>query len=196
MFCGYGVAGSLVCGVSFVFVTSPYGVLGQVWYLIASTPGLCFLSYLVCSVWLWYFQIAIIACLDIVLDNLNQQFQNKDDLHILQTVDCFTVQFYELCFMFVMLSCLFIADLRSPAGKELTSWHSCMWCFIVFCHFHMWCPGSGVVLDRIDSWSSPPFLLCNGKINILYVPSSSFKKRYLAFVLESWYSRGTKVYNI
>ena len=26
------------------------------------------------------------------------------------------------CFVFVMLSCLFIAALRSPAGKGLTSW--------------------------------------------------------------------------
>ena len=30
-----------------------------------------------------------------------------------------------------------------------------------FCHVPMWYPGSGVVLDCIDSWSLPPFLLCN-----------------------------------
>ena len=30
-----------------------------------------------------------------------------------------------------MLSCLFIAALWSPAGKGLTSWFSCMWCFLV-----------------------------------------------------------------
>ena len=28
----------------------------------------------------------------------------------------------QLCLLFVMLSCLFIAALRSPAGKGLTSW--------------------------------------------------------------------------
>ena len=28
-----------------VFVTFPYGVLGQVWYLVVSIPGLCLLTY-------------------------------------------------------------------------------------------------------------------------------------------------------
>ena len=32
--------GSLVCDVSLRFVTFPYGVLGQVWYLIVSIPDL------------------------------------------------------------------------------------------------------------------------------------------------------------
>ena len=40
--------------------------------------------------------------------------------------------FCYLCFVFVMLSCLFIAALWSPAGKSLTSWLSCVLCFIVF----------------------------------------------------------------
>ena len=31
--------------------------------------------------------------------------------------------------------------------------------FSVFCHFLMWCPGSGVVLDCADSWSLLSFLL-------------------------------------
>ena len=64
-----------------------------------------------------------------------------------------------ICFVFVMLSNLFIAALWLPAVKGLTSWLSCVWCFTVFCHFPMWCPGSGVVLDCIDSWSLPSFLL-------------------------------------
>ena len=53
-----------------------------------------------------------------------------------------------LLFMFRVchVSCLFIVALWKPAGKVLTSWLSCMWCFIVFCHFPMWLPGSGVVL--------------------------------------------------
>ena len=50
-----------------------------------------------------------------------------------------------------MLSCLFIVAFWSPAGKGLTSWLSCMWSFLCFCHFPMWCPGSGVVFDCIDS---------------------------------------------
>ena len=36
---------ALVCDVYFVFVTSPCGILGQVWYLIVSFPDLCHLSY-------------------------------------------------------------------------------------------------------------------------------------------------------
>ena len=32
---------------SCVFVTFPYGVLGQVWFLIASIPDFCLLSFIV-----------------------------------------------------------------------------------------------------------------------------------------------------
>ena len=42
--------------------------------------------------------------------------------------------------------------LLSPTGK---GWLSLMWCFIVFFPFPMWCPGSLVVLDCINSWSLP-----------------------------------------
>ena len=49
------------------------------------------------------------------------------------------------------LICLFNAALWSPAGRGLASWLSCVWCFVVFCHFPMWYPGSCVVLDCIDS---------------------------------------------
>ena len=38
-----------------------------------------------------------------------------------------------------MLSCLFNAALWSPAGKELTSWLSCVWCFITFLCDVLWC---------------------------------------------------------
>ena len=34
-----------------------------------------------------------------------------------------------------------------PCGKGLTYWLF----LLCFCHFPMWCPGSGVVLDCIDS---------------------------------------------
>ena len=44
----------------------------------------------------------------------------------------FVDPFCYLCFVFVMLSCLFIAALWSFAGKGLTSWLSCVWCFLVF----------------------------------------------------------------
>ena len=48
-----------------------------------------------------------------------------------------------LCYInAVMLSSLLLAALRS---------HACVLCFLVFCHFPIWCSGSGVVLDCIDS---------------------------------------------
>ena len=36
---------ALVCDVYCDFVTFPFGILGQVWYLIVSIPGPCCLSY-------------------------------------------------------------------------------------------------------------------------------------------------------
>ena len=38
-------------------------------------------------------------------------------------------------------------------GKGQTSWLSGVWCFLVFRHFPIWCPVSGVVLDCIGSRS-------------------------------------------
>ena len=35
--------------------------------------------------------------------------------------------------------------------------------FIVFCHFPVWCPGSGVVLDCIDFSSLPSYFLLQVK---------------------------------
>ena len=57
------------------------------------------------------------------------------------------------CFVFVivMLSCLFIAALWSPAGKGLASWLSFVKFNCVFVFFPMWYPWSGVVVDCIDS---------------------------------------------
>ena len=48
-----------------------------------------------------------------------------------------------------MLSCLFKAALWSPAGKGLASWISCVWSFLVFCHFPVSCVLS---LSRVVSW--------------------------------------------
>ena len=55
-----------------------------------------------------------------------------------------------LCLVFAMLSYLFIAALVSPVGKGLTSWLSFVVSNCEFVTFH-WYPGSGVVLDCIDS---------------------------------------------
>ena len=40
---------ALVCDVYCGFVTFPFGILGQVWYLMVSAPDLCRLSYFVYS---------------------------------------------------------------------------------------------------------------------------------------------------
>ena len=52
---------------------------------------------------------------------------------------------------------LFICALRSPAGKGLTSWLSFVVSAVSLSLSH-WYPGSGVVLDCIDSWSLHPYL--------------------------------------
>ena len=60
-----------------------------------------------------------------------------------------------LCFCLVLCLlclcvCLFICALLSPAGKGLTSWLSFV-VFTVSLSLSHWHPGSGVVLDCIDS---------------------------------------------
>ena len=52
---------------------------------------------------------------------------------------------------YLCLSRLFIAVLRSPPGKGLTSWLSFVMISCVFFPFPIWYPGSGVVLDCMDS---------------------------------------------
>ena len=61
------------------------------------------------------------------------------------------VPFCYLCFVFVMLSCLFDVALWSPAWKGLPVGSLVCDVFLWFCHFPMWCPGSGVVLHCIHS---------------------------------------------
>ena len=53
---------------------------------------------------------------------------------------------------------LFICALWSPAGKGLTSWLSFVVSTVSVSLSH-WYPGSGVVLDCIDSWSLHTYLL-------------------------------------
>ena len=63
------------------------------------------------------------------------------------------------CFVFAMFcSRLFICALWSPAGKGLTSWLSFVVSSVSLSLSH-WYPGSGVVLDCIDSWSLHHYLL-------------------------------------
>ena len=56
------------------------------------------------------------------------------NIFLLTDVTSFVDPFCYLCFtfVFIILSCLFLVALWSPAGKELPCWHSCVWCFLVF----------------------------------------------------------------
>ena len=56
-----------------------------------------------------------------------------------------------LCGSFLAIFCVFIAALRSPAGKDWPLGSLVCEVLLCFCQFLMWCPGSGVVLDCIDS---------------------------------------------
>ena len=72
-------------------------------------------------------------------------------------VDLFMFLF---CLVFAMFCArLFICASWSPAGKGLTSWFSFVVSSVSLSLSH-WYPGSGVVLDCIDSWSLQPYLLC------------------------------------
>ena len=65
--------------------------------------------------------------------------------------------------VFAILSCLFLAALWSPAGKGLVF----LWSFCR--HFPIQCPGSGVVLDCMDSRFLPSSLLNDLRIDLYTV---------------------------
>ena len=57
-----------------------------------------------------------------------------------------------LCFCSVLRACLFDCALRSPAGGGgVWPLGSRLWCLTVSLSLSHWYPGSGVVLDCIDS---------------------------------------------
>ena len=64
-------------------------------------------------------------------------------------------------FLSIILCCLFLATLLSSDRKGLTLWLSRLCCFLVFCHFPIWRPGLGVVLDYEIPFSLNP-LKTNG----------------------------------
>ena len=59
--------------------------------------------------------------------------------------------FFSVLCLLCLCARLFICDLCAPAGKGLTSWLLIVMFKFVFVIFPMWYPGSGVVLDCIDS---------------------------------------------
>ena len=57
-----------------------------------------------------------------------------------------------LCLCACLCACLFICALWAPCWKGLTSWlYGVLWCLTVNLSLSHWYPGSGVVLDCIDS---------------------------------------------
>ena len=56
-----------------------------------------------------------------------------------------------LCFVFIMLSRLFIAALWPPEGKELTSWLLFVFVYCDFVTYPLGTLWTGVVLDCSDS---------------------------------------------
>ena len=70
------------------------------------------------------------------------------------------------CLVFAMFCArLFICALWSPAGKGLTSWLLFVVSTVSLSLSH-WYPGSGVVLNCIDSCSLHPYLLCLNFTNV------------------------------
>ena len=70
---------------------------------------------------------------------------------------------------------LFICASWSPAGKGLTSWLSFVVSSVSLSLSH-WYPGSGVVLDCIDSWSLQPYLLWStSELRVRLAPLNWFK---------------------
>ena len=84
---------------------------------------------------------------------------------------CFCSVLYLLC----LCARLFICALWSPAGKGLTSWISFVVSAVSLSLSH-WYPGSGVVLDCIDSWSLHPYLLIH--VHILQRPKAIYIYSY------------------
>ena len=68
---------------------------------------------------------------------------------------CFSVLFcYAFMHVCLLMPCSHLLGKGWPFG-------SLLWCLIVTLSLSNWYPGSGVVLDCIDSWSWLSFLLCN-----------------------------------
>ena len=79
-----------------------------------------------------------------------------------------TCLFNMFCFWYTFVRvCLFV-----PCGYLLgKGWPlgSCLWCLTVSLSLSHWYPGSGVVLDCIDSWSVHHYLLYLRRLHTIYV---------------------------
>ena len=97
---------------------------------------------------------------------------------------CVFSVFCMLCFVSVCLyvPCGHLLGKGCPLG-------SCLWCLTVSLSLCHWYPGSGVVLDCIDSWSLHPYLLTE---TLSY--SQYFNPLYSdGFSYSYWYNMGLAV---
>ena len=62
-------------------------------------------------------------------------------------MDPFLLFMFRVCHAFLSVHCSLVATCREMSGLFALL---CVM-FLCFCHFPIWCPGSGVVLDSIDS---------------------------------------------
>ena len=77
-------------------------------------------------------------------------FTGRSKVVLLLCYSCLVfVMLLRVCFWCLVVTCWERADLLALVCDVL----------LCVCHFPMWYPGSGVVLDCIDSWSLPSFLL-------------------------------------
>ena len=84
----------------------------------------------------------------------------------ISSMSCTAFKITRWCLVFAMFYVrLFICALWSPAGKGLTSWLSFVVSSVSLSLSH-WYPGSGVVLDCINSWSLHHFLLLDIELQI------------------------------
>ena len=113
--------------------------------------------------------------------------------------------FFSVLRLLCLCTRLFICALWSPAGK---CWPhgSRLWCLTVSFLLSHWYPGSGVVLDCIDSWSLHPYLLSCifSMINRLltnFKKVSVFQSKCYLLYVSSWYlnwykKTGRKFYHV
>ena len=81
------------------------------------------------------------------------------------------------CHVFLSVHCLFIAALWSHARKGLTSWLSCVWCFLVF-----------LSLSHVVSWLKwgswlYRFLIFAFLFTLNAIPKNKILKKYFEFTI-------------
>ena len=77
-------------------------------------------------------------------------------------VICVSCLFLSYCLVFLLQPCGHILGKGWPLDSFVCD------VFLCFCHFHIWCPGSVMILNSIDSWYFPSSLLSCGFVTFQY----------------------------